>query len=95
MSGQTTENIVNCTFSLISGIMQTETLSIVFLNLRLFGVTAKICFPFLSRAIDFLNLANQKYEEISMKYEKNVQESLTKKNKDLLSDSLKTRNISF
>ena len=30
-----------------------------------------------------------------MKYEKNVQESLTKKNKDLLSDSLKTRKISF
>ena len=30
-----------------------------------------------------------------MKYEKNVQESLTKKIKELLSDSLKTRNISF
>ena len=45
--------------------------------------------------IDVLNLANQKYEEISMKHEKNVQESLTKKNKEPLSDSLKTRNISF
>ena len=31
----------------------------------------------------FLNLANQKYEEISMKHEKNVQESLIKKNKEL------------
>ena len=45
--------------------------------------------------IDVLNLANQKYEEISMKHENNVQESLTKENKELLSDSLKTRNISF
>ena len=45
--------------------------------------------------IDVLNLANQKHEEISMKHEKNVQESLTEKNKEPLSDSLKKQEYFF